>query len=95
MPGDFDPAIFPVAVVEKARAAGLTGRMYNEFTWGGYLLFAWPEQKVFIDGQTDFYGEELTRTHVHIQGLYPGWRDLLKKWDVSLVIMPTGSSLVH
>ena len=95
VPGYFDPTIFPVAATEKARAAGLTGRMYNEFTWGGYLLFAWPEQKVFIDGQTDFYGEELTRTHIRIQSLYPGWRELLKQWDISLVIMPTGSSLVH
>jgi hypothetical protein len=95
VPGYFDPATFPVAATEKARAAGLTGRIYNDFTWGGYLLFAWPEQKVFIDGQTDFYGEELTRTHISIQGLYPGWRDQLKKWDISLVIMPTGSSLVH
>lgn len=95
IPAYFDPTAFPVAATEKAREAGLTGRIYNEFTWGGYLLFAWPEQKVFMDGQTDFYGEELTRTHIRIQTLYPGWRDLLRQWDISLVIMPTTAPLVH
>ena len=84
----FLPERFPVAAVEKARAAHLTGRLFSEFTWGGYLLYAWPEQKVFIDGQTDFYGDDLTRTYTRIMSLDPGWRDDLDRWKVSLVIIP-------
>ncbi|MGH7499850.1 MAG: hypothetical protein ACREL3_13485, partial [Gemmatimonadales bacterium] len=95
VPGTFDPKVFPVTATEKARQAGLTGRIYNDFIWGGYLLLAWPEQKVFIDGQTDFYGEELTKTHTQIATVTPGWRDLLKKWDVSLVMVPGQNSLAH
>ena len=37
-----------------ARAEKLQGRIFHDFIWGGYLLYAWPEQKVFIDGGTDF-----------------------------------------
>jgi hypothetical protein len=95
IPGAFDPTIFPVLATEKAREAGLKGRVFNDFIWGGYLLLKWPEQKVFIDGQTDFYGEELTRAHTRISALYPGWRDLLSKWDVSLVMVPGQRSLPH
>jgi hypothetical protein len=91
----FDPTVFPVVATEKARAAGLKGRIFNDFIWGGYLLLKWPEQKVFIDGQTDFYGEDLTRTHIRIATVYPGWRDLLRKWDVSLVMVPGKYSLSH
>ncbi len=90
-----DPKVFPVAAVEKAREAGLSGRVYNDFIWGGYMLLKWPEQKVFIDGQTDFYGDELTRTHGNIAALTPGWRDLLKKWDISLVMVPGQGGLAH
>ena len=36
------------------------------------MLLKWPEQKVFIDGQTDFYGDELTRTHGDIAGFDSG-----------------------
>jgi hypothetical protein len=64
---EYDPRVFPVAAVERARAAGLTGRLFNEFEWGGYVLYAWPEQRVFIDGQTDLYGEALTREYAAIQ----------------------------
>ena len=89
----FDPTIFPVAAVNQARAEHLTGRIFNQFTWGGYILYAWPEQKVFIDGQTDFYGDDLSKTYNKIASLDPGWQDALDKWKVSLVIVPTNSNL--
>ncbi len=84
-----------MVAVEKGRERGLTGRIYNDFIWGGYLLKEWPEQKVFIDGQTDFYGEDLARQHMRIMALHPGWRDLLSKWDIELVLVPSTSSLAH
>jgi hypothetical protein len=95
IPGYWNPDIFPVQATEKARAAGLGGRLLNEFIWGGYLLANWPEQKVFIDGQTDFYGEDLTRQHSTIMGLQPGWRDLMRKWDIELVLVPTRATLAR
>ncbi len=55
---EFLPTKFPVKAVDYITTHPIEGNMFNEFTWGGYLLYRlWPEQKVFIDGQTDFYGE--------------------------------------
>lgn len=45
----------PVAAVDFIRSAHLTGRMLNEYVYGGYLTWALPEQKVFIDGRADVY----------------------------------------
>ncbi len=95
IPGFWNPQVFPVVAVEKGREAGLTGRIFNDFIWGGYLLKEWPEQKVFLDGQTDFYGEDLARQHMRIMALHPGWRDLLAKWDIEIVLVPSTSSLAH
>jgi hypothetical protein len=95
IPGEWAPWKFPVAAVEKARAAGLEGRIYNEFIWGGYMLKEWPEMKVFIDGQTDFYGEALTRDHFGVGWLQPRWRDVLRRWKVDLALIPSHSSLAH
>lgn len=95
LPTGFDASRFPVEAVQRARAAGLQGRIFNEFGWGGYLLYAWPEQRVFMDGQTDFYGEDLARAYVQVTELRPGWRDVLQAWDVSLAVLPTGSPLAH
>jgi hypothetical protein len=95
IPGYWNPDIFPVEATAKARQAGLTGRIYNEFFWGGYLLQEWPEQRVFIDGQTDFYGDDLMRQHVRIKSLEPGWRELMSRWDIDLVLMPSRERLAH
>jgi len=91
----FDPATFPVAAVGRAREAKLDGRLFSEFGWGGYLIYAWPEQRIFIDGGTDFFGEDLFREYSRIKLLRPGWRELLHKWDISLVLIRQPSSLAH
>ena len=72
IPARFDPKVFPVAAVAKARAERLQGRMYNNFIWGGYLVHEWPEQRIFIDGATDFYGEELFKDYIRVNSLDPG-----------------------
>jgi hypothetical protein len=45
----------PVDAVAYVRKAGLTGPMLNEYVFGHYLLWALPEQKVFIDGNADIF----------------------------------------
>ena len=90
---DYDPTIFPVGAVRRAREAGLEGRLFNQFIWGGYILYAWPEQRVFIDGQTDFYGEELTREYGEVISVGKTWRERLASRRISLILAPTGSPL--
>jgi hypothetical protein len=48
---------FPVAAVEHVRQAGLSGPLFNNFDWGGYLIWALPEMPVSVDGRTNLYGE--------------------------------------
>jgi hypothetical protein len=92
---EFDSTVFPVNAVAHARKEQLGGRLFSEFTWGGYLIYAWPEQKIFIDGGTDFFGEELFREFSKIKQMTPGWRELLKKWNISLILLQRQSSLAH
>ncbi len=91
----FDASVFPVAAVAKARGAKLEGRLFSNFTWGGYVLYAWPEQMVFIDGGTDFYGEEIFREYTDIRTLRPGWREVLDRWRVSLMLLDRQTTLAH
>jgi hypothetical protein len=91
----FDGTVFPVAAVAKARHEHLGGRLFNDFAWGGYVGYAWPEQKIFIDGGTDFFGEDVFRDYAKIKGLSPGWRDLLARRDISLMLLRRESTLAH
>lgn len=92
----FDPVFFPVAAVDWLETHPQKGNVFNYFPWGGYLLYRdWPQTKVFIDGQTDFYGEELTRKYERVILVDDGWQDVLASYDVEWVIMPTESVLVE
>ena len=60
----FDTHVFPVQAVDWLKTNPQSGNVFNYFPWGGYLLYRdWPQTRVFIDGQTDFYGEALTRDY--------------------------------
>jgi hypothetical protein len=45
----------PVKAVEFIQRSGLSGRMLNDYAYGGYLIWAAPERPVFIDGRADVY----------------------------------------
>jgi hypothetical protein len=45
----------PVKTVEFLKQSGLSGRMLNEYVYGGYLIWAAPERPVFIDGRSEVY----------------------------------------
>jgi hypothetical protein len=90
----FLPQVFPAAAVDWLEANPLPGEMFNDFTWGGYLLYrSWPERRVFIDGQTDFYGERLTRQYEQVITLDAGWEQVLADYRVAWAILPPQSPL--
>jgi hypothetical protein len=45
----------PAGAVRFIRSHHLTGPMLNDYTDGGYLIWAMPEHPVFIDGRGDVY----------------------------------------
>lgn len=95
----FSDRRMPVQAVDAARHAGLKGRLFSDFGWGGYVLYAWPEQKVFIDGGADFYGSALMRDYGVIRSLRPGWRALMDRWHFDIIMVrpeaSIASELVH
>jgi hypothetical protein len=92
----FDGQVFPVAAVDWLEKNPQTGPVYNYFPWGGYLLYReWPKTRVFIDGQTDFYGEPLTRQYETIITTSPGWQSILKDYRVQWVLIPGDTDLAR
>lgn len=85
---NYDPEKFPVEAVRWLETHPQGGNMFNQFIWGGYLLYSsWPQQRVFIDGQTDFYGEALTLDYASVAFLEDDWEDILTKHDISWAII--------
>jgi len=90
----FNPQVFPVQAVDWLEDHPQQGNMFNEFNWGGYLLYrTWPEQLVFVDSQTDFYGEPLMRNYEKIITTQGDWQNLLDEYEVAWVIIPAKAPL--
>ncbi len=55
---------YPYAAVEflKDHPEYSQGKLFNEFNWGGYLIWVWPGKELFIDGrlpQMEYKGHSL------------------------------------
>jgi hypothetical protein len=84
----------PVKAADWLIAHPIEGKMFNDINWGGYLLYRlWPEQKVFIDSQSDFYGEKLTREYASSISANPLWVEVFRKYGIKWVIIPPDSAL--
>lgn len=85
----FDPEVFPVAAVDWLEQNPQAGEMFNESVWGGYLQYRlWPEKLVFIDSNSDFYGEEFVRQYMQVIMMEEGWEGVLEEYDVTWAILP-------
>lgn len=84
------PSRFPVKAVEwvQANPDAVRGEMFNDYGWGGYLLLALPERKVFIDGRNDFYGAQLVKEFNKVSNVEPDWDSVLHKYNVGWTILP-------
>ncbi len=77
---------FPVAGVDYLKEAGLDqSRIYNDFPWGGYLL--WNGITPFIDGRTDMYGPEFLDDTLTTLFLREGWEEQLVRYDIETALL--------
>lgn len=90
----FDATVFPVEALNWLETHPQKGKVFNYFPWGGYLLYRqWPETLVFIDGQTDFYGESLTREYEQVISAAQDWKAIMNKYQIAWAIIPSTSNL--
>jgi len=76
--------IYPVDAVDYLRQHFVPGPMYNNYEFGGYLVWSLgPEHKVFIDGRGDLYERGgLLSDYLHISRLRPGALAILQGYGV-------------
>jgi hypothetical protein len=77
----------PIKATEFIRDHGISGRMFNEYGQGGYLIYSlYPQQQVYIDGRADVFGDEFLKEYMAIRNGEPEWEQLFDKYDVDYVI---------
>ena len=95
-PRDFPSEIFPVSMVQENAALLHSGRLLTTDQWADYMIFHYyPQQKVFVDGRSDFYGESLGTEYIHLlQGQYD-WRDIMARHDFEVALLPVSWPLTQ
>src|SRR2546430_17418900 len=56
---------------------------------------ALPISKVFVDGRSDFYGQDLLETYAQVVEVKPGWDAVLKQFDVRFVLVDRKSTRLN
>jgi hypothetical protein len=64
---------FPEASVSYIEKHQLPGPLYNDFTWGGYLIWRLPWLRVANDGRTNVHGDARVEQDWKVWSGKPGW----------------------
>jgi hypothetical protein len=62
--------------------------MLNSYNFGGYLMWAYPREKVFIDSRAFMiYSEAHFRDLLHLYETPPFFRELERRWHFRLAVL--------
>ena len=86
--------ILPCDAVAAIRAKGYSGPLFNDFNWGGYLIWA-LRMPVSIDGRGGFYGDETLNRSLTTWRAEPDWNSDPALKSAGLVIGPVTMPLVQ
>jgi hypothetical protein len=72
------------------------GRLFAYYNWGGYAIWKlYPQYRVFVDGRSDLYGDNILKQCDSAVQLHKGWRAALDDWNVQTVLIPPNSALAQ
>jgi tetratricopeptide (TPR) repeat protein len=85
---------YPVAAADLIVEQKLQGPLYNELSFGGYLIHRlYPEHKVFIDGRNELYGKEFYTRYINTLVKPEDWYDLAREYDLQLALLNVRSPI--
>lgn len=90
---EFNPKSFPAAAIDTLRR-DQGARIFTSDQWGDYLIYRlYPKTKVFMDGRSDFYGDDFNKKYLDVLDVNYGWDKTLDKFGVNTILMPPSSPL--
>ncbi len=89
----FPDSRFPVNAVERNLArlspSGAPPRVLTSDQWADYLIFRlYPKQRVFFDGRSDFFGQQVGGDYRKLMAGERDWRQLLDRYGFETALLP-------
>ena len=90
---EFDPKSYPAAAVERLRHDP-SARIFTHDQWGDYLIYRlYPGTKVFVDGRSDFYGDDFEEKCISVLSVKYDWEKTLDGFGVDTILLPPSAPL--
>jgi hypothetical protein len=91
---------YPCSAVKflKAESQYKDLRIFNDYNWGGYLIWAYPEKKLFIDGrlpQTAFAGHTLLEEYYEFFKQGTDYESKFAQYNIRLVLIKTKDDKIN
>jgi hypothetical protein len=71
------------------------GNLLNSYAWGGYLSWKLPDRKIFIDGRTDLYGDEIISDWMIMVNGSPEWKIFMNKYNIEWTFLEPETALLN
>lgn len=88
-------SVLPCQAIKKYPR--LSGKVYNAYEWGGFLIWQKPEIKVFVDGRMPAWKDENGispyQVYLEIIQAQPGWNEKLNKLKTDYLLIQNGTFL--
>ena len=95
-PTDFPSATNPAAIAARHQSVIEGGRLFTTDAWADYLNYRnYPRQKLFVDGRSDFFGQQIFTDYLRILNGEPGWDRLIDEYRFTAVLAPVRGDLVR
>lgn len=92
-PLDFPEQLFPVAMVHDHAELLARSRVLTTDQWADYLIYRNPQQKVFVDGRSDFYGPAVGKPYVQVMNGHWRWREWMDKYGFDVALVPVSNAI--
>ena len=85
---EFDPKSYPAGAIETLRRDP-SARIFTYDQWGDYLIYRlYPRTKVFVDGRSDFYGDDFEEKCIAVLNVKYDWEKTLGGFGVDTILLP-------
>jgi len=91
--------VFPMGSVAYIHEHKLQGPIFNDFNWGGFLIYTLPDMPVSIDGRTNVHGQDRIENSWNTWKMGPNWQNDPNLNRANLIIgepeLPLTKALAH
>jgi hypothetical protein len=90
---EYEPKRYPSQTLSLLRS-NPNSRIFTDDEWGDYLIYQlYPAHKVFVDGRSDFYGQDFEQKYLDVMNVKYDWQQYLDQYKIDTIVLSTTTAL--